>query len=116
MACLYLATKVEHVSIALDEFLAKIPNSPSANQMINYELLVSNAIGFQYMVHSPYLALHGSFLNMQVLAIDADIYSIVLSKIRMARTRETNPYHLQTSRNTLVICLYARPGILLFAE
>eukprot|EP00842_Homolaphlyctis_polyrhiza_P004477 jgi/Hompol1/502/HPOL_005332-RA len=65
IACLFLSTKVENSTIPLDDFLAKIPKSPSASTMAELEFVISKGLNFEYAVHHPFWALHGLFLDVQ---------------------------------------------------
>ena len=73
MCCIFLATKIEHKTIPLNDFLAKIPKSPSPIEMVELELQVSSALDFDYMIQTPYWALHGFFLDLQIFIQDQPV-------------------------------------------
>jgi len=63
--CVFLAAKVEHVSIPLEDFLKVIPNSPTVDQIKSLEFTLSIGLKFNYKVHHAFWPLHGFFLDMQ---------------------------------------------------
>ncbi|KAI9004097.1 cyclin-like protein [Gaertneriomyces semiglobifer] len=65
MTCIFLSTKTENSHMSLDNFLSKIPKSPSREKMLELEFTLSTGIRFEYMVHHPFWPLHGFFLDMQ---------------------------------------------------
>jgi len=67
LTCLFLACKSENSYIALDEFLKKVPKGPSAETIKELELTVSQNIRFEYQIQSPFWALHGFYLDIQVI-------------------------------------------------
>jgi len=78
LTCLFLACKSENSYIALDEFLKKVPNGPSAETIKELELTVSQHIRFEYQIQSPFWALHGFYLDIQAFlnGPDKDIVNL----------------------------------------
>ncbi|CAG8575093.1 24104_t:CDS:2, partial [Cetraspora pellucida] len=63
VTCLFLAAKVEHSFVAIEEF-TKVVKLPKET-IFELELVVSRSLRYEYAVHHPYLALFGLFLDMQ---------------------------------------------------
>ncbi|CAG8811562.1 1827_t:CDS:2, partial [Racocetra persica] len=63
VTCLFLAAKVEHSFVAIEEF-TKVFEFPKET-IFELELVVSQSLRYEYAVHHPYLASFGLFLDMQ---------------------------------------------------
>ncbi|RIB26800.1 cyclin-like protein [Gigaspora rosea] len=64
VTCLFLAAKVEHSFVAIEEF-TKVVKLPKET-IFELEVVVSKSLRYEYTVHHPYLASFGLFLDMQV--------------------------------------------------
>ncbi|KAI8337414.1 cyclin-like protein [Chlamydoabsidia padenii] len=62
--CLFMATKSESERISIDEF-GKNLHLPSTDRVLALEFPVSQGLQFEYMVHHPYRAAYGYFLDIQ---------------------------------------------------
>lgn len=65
LTCLFLSTKSESERISIDQF-GKNLNLPSTDSILGLEFVVSQGIRFEYLVHHPYRAAYGLFLELQV--------------------------------------------------
>ena len=65
ITCLFLACKIENCTLSLKEYLAKIPNGPTPERMIELEFILATGVGFEFQIHHPYLPMHGFFLDLQ---------------------------------------------------
>ncbi|CAG8779568.1 40327_t:CDS:2 [Gigaspora margarita] len=63
VTCLFLAAKVEHSFVAIEEF-TKVVKLPKET-IFELEVVVSKSLRYEYAVHHPYLASFGLFLDMQ---------------------------------------------------
>ncbi|CAG8525974.1 7954_t:CDS:2 [Racocetra fulgida] len=63
VTCLFLAAKVEHSFVAIEEF-TKVFEFPKET-IFELEIVVSQSLRYEYAVHHPYLASFGLFLDMQ---------------------------------------------------
>ncbi|CAG8631560.1 6479_t:CDS:2, partial [Dentiscutata erythropus] len=63
VTCLFLAAKVEHSFVAIEEF-TKVVKRPK-EIIFELELVVSQSLRYEYAVHHPHLASFGLFLDMQ---------------------------------------------------
>ena len=112
VTCLFLSTKVENVSVTLEEFLSKIPKSPPSNLMVELELEVSNAIDFEYLVHHPYWALHGFLLDLQthISQLNSDASRQAELKRKLFQAYQASVDLVVGSYHTCDVCLMFPPS------
>lgn len=79
VTCIFLATKTENHYISVEKFASKLPKVESS-WIIEQEFVVMDALRFNLMIHHPYLALHGLFLDMQDLIENHDILFDIYEK------------------------------------
>ncbi|KAI8812537.1 cyclin-like protein [Cladochytrium replicatum] len=66
LTAIFLATKTENSNImSLDNFLAKVPNRPSREVILEHELRLCEGLRFEFSVHHIHWSLHGFYLDMQ---------------------------------------------------
>ncbi|PVU85997.1 hypothetical protein BB561_003206 [Smittium simulii] len=84
LTCLFLATKVENYYILIESFTKPLKQI-SPEDVLKFELLVSQSLGFDFCVKNPYNAIYGYFLDIQEYYDDnskiAKLYSGVVSLV-----------------------------------
>ncbi|KAJ3142629.1 hypothetical protein HK100_012481, partial [Physocladia obscura] len=77
ITCIFLAAKIESSYIPLTDFLAKVPQfqRPDVDVIRDYELIVADAVGFDFMVRQVKWPLHGLFLDLQVSTYFSTAYT-----------------------------------------
>ncbi|KAJ8663732.1 hypothetical protein O0I10_000005 [Lichtheimia ornata] len=81
LTCLFLSTKSESERISIDQF-GKNLNLPSTDSILGLEFVVSQGIRFEYLVHHPYRAAYGLFLELQRGDVDIKVLKETYNKVQ----------------------------------
>ncbi|ORX54621.1 cyclin-like protein [Hesseltinella vesiculosa] len=64
LTCLFLSTKSEGERMSIDEF-GKNLQIPNTEMILKLEFIVSQGLRFEYLIHHPYRAAYGHYLDIQ---------------------------------------------------